>query len=61
MEIVTLNGENLTIEDIINVAYNDYAVHITEEVREKINDSRKVIDGIVSRNDVKYGITTGFG
>ncbi|KAA8672978.1 histidine ammonia-lyase [Clostridium sp. MT-14] len=61
MKIVTLKGENLTLEEVINVAYYDYKVDVTEEVKEKINRSRRVIDGIVSRNDIKYGITTGFG
>ncbi|CAB1245077.1 histidine ammonia-lyase (histidase) [Clostridiaceae bacterium BL-3] len=61
MKIVTLKGENLILEEVINVAYYDYKVDVTEEVKEKINRSRRVIDGIVSRNDIKYGITTGFG
>ncbi|ADK15206.1 MULTISPECIES: histidine ammonia-lyase [Clostridium] len=61
MKTINLNGENLTIEDIINVAYNGYKVSATEEAKEKIKKSRKVVDGIVERNDTKYGITTGFG
>ncbi|AZV57091.1 histidine ammonia-lyase [Clostridium sp. AWRP] len=61
MKTVNLNGENLTIDDIVNVAYNGYKVSATEEAKEKIKKSRKVVDGIVERNDIKYGITTGFG
>jgi histidine ammonia-lyase len=40
MKIVTLKGENLTLEEVINVAYYDYKVDVTEEVKEKINRSR---------------------
>ena len=61
MKTVNLSGENLTLEDVINVAYNNYKVSATEEAKEKINKSRAVVDGIVERNDTKYGITTGFG
>lgn len=61
MKTVNLKGEGLTLEDIINVAYNDYKVCLTEEAKEKVKKSRAIVDDIVDKNKIVYGITTGFG
>ncbi|AKA70775.1 histidine ammonia-lyase [Clostridium scatologenes] len=61
MKTVNLKGEGLTLEDIINVAYNDYKVCLTEEAREKVKKSRAIVDDIVDKDKIVYGITTGFG
>ncbi|WPC42345.1 histidine ammonia-lyase [Clostridium sp. JS66] len=61
MKTVNLKGEGLTLEDIINVAYNDYKVYLTEEAKEKVKKSRAIVDDIVDKNKIVYGITTGFG
>lgn len=61
MGIVKLNGIDLTIEDVINVAYKGYEVCLTEEAKEKVKKSRQIVDDIVDNNKIVYGITTGFG
>lgn len=61
MNIVNLTGNNLTLEDLVNVAFNGYKVALTEEAKEKVAKARKIVDDIVENDKVVYGITTGFG
>ncbi|EOD01666.1 histidine ammonia-lyase [Caldisalinibacter kiritimatiensis] len=61
MKIVTIDGNNLTIEDVINVARYNYRVELTEEAVEKVKRSRQYVDQIVEKEEIVYGITTGFG
>lgn len=61
MKKVIIDGNSLTIEDIINVARNNWTVDISEEAKIKINESRKIVDEFVEKEQIVYGITTGFG
>lgn len=61
MNVVIVNGETTSIEDIVNVARNNYQVQISEEAIEKIKRSRRYVDDLVEKEKVVYGITTGFG
>src|SRR5256886_9560096 len=56
-----LSGKPLSLEDIAAVAYGREAVKIAASARSRILASRKVIDEIVARDNVVYGINTGFG
>jgi histidine ammonia-lyase len=58
---VVLDGRNLTITDVVDVARNDARVTIAQSARSRMRASRRVVDEIVKRQDVAYGITTGFG
>ncbi len=61
MSTVYIDGERLTIEDIVNVARKGYKVELTEEAVEKVEKSRALVDRFVDEERVVYGITTGFG
>lgn len=61
MNKVVLNGESLTLNEIIAVAYDGVTVEIDEKAKERIKSSRKIVDDIVENGKVVYGITTGFG
>ena len=61
MNKVCIDGNNLTIEDVIKVARNFFQVEIDNSVLKKIEDSRKVVDKFVKEEKIVYGITTGFG
>ncbi|WP_202708309.1 histidine ammonia-lyase [Sporosalibacterium faouarense] len=61
MNKVILDGNSLTIQDVINVARNNYTVELTDAAVEKVNKSRKLVDRFVDSEKVVYGITTGFG
>lgn len=61
MNKVIINGNDLTLQDVINVARNYYEVEISSEAEARINKSREIVDKIVAEDKVIYGITTGFG
>ena len=56
-----LNNENITLQDLYNVAVNNYKVTLGNEAIKKINDSRMIVDELIKNTNITYGITTGFG
>ena len=56
-----LHGQPLPLSQIAAVALRAEPVHISNDARPRIEASRKVIDDIVRRDVVAYGVTTGFG
>ncbi|HEV8411190.1 MAG TPA: aromatic amino acid lyase, partial [Gemmatimonadaceae bacterium] len=56
-----LDGQTLTIAQVRAVAESDGQVALSTAAATRMAATRKVVDGIVARNDVVYGITTGFG
>lgn len=56
-----LSGQILTLNDIATVAREGEAVQVSAAARERVLASRKVIDEIIARDEVVYGVTTGFG
>ena len=56
-----LNGQALTLEQIAAVAFGDEHVAISPSARPRIVASREVIEQIVARDAVVYGVNTGFG
>ena len=58
---ILLDGEHLTIDNVVDVARKGYTVGLSEEAISKIKKSRDYVDSIVEKEVVVYGITTGFG
>ncbi|NLM44585.1 MAG: histidine ammonia-lyase [Clostridiales bacterium] len=56
-----IDGEHLTIEDVVNVAREGFLVELSEEAVSKIKKSRDYVDNLVENETIVYGITTGFG
>ncbi|MFT5873326.1 MAG: histidine ammonia-lyase [Clostridium sp.] len=61
MTSIKINGNELTLEQIVMVARRGYTVELTDEAEARVNKSRNIVDEIVKNNKVVYGITTGFG
>ena len=61
MNKIIITGNDLTIEDVINVARRKFKVELSTGAINNIQKSREVVDKLVSNDDVVYGITTGFG
>lgn len=61
MKTIYIDGNSLTLEDLVNVARKDYKIELTKEAVKKVNKSRAVVDELVDDGKVIYGITTGFG
>lgn len=58
---VVFHGGRLTVEEVVRVARAGAPVEVSEEARARIRRSRAVVDDLVARREVAYGITTGFG
>jgi histidine ammonia-lyase len=63
MNKVELKGENLTIEDVINVAEKGYKVEYPRDIKKKISKFRKGLENYICEHPDKpvYGTTTGCG
>ncbi len=61
MTVIRINGNDLTLDEIVMVARQGYKVELTKEAEERVIKSRNIVDEIVDNNRVIYGITTGFG
>ncbi|MBD3407875.1 MAG: histidine ammonia-lyase [Candidatus Lokiarchaeota archaeon] len=58
---VEIDGETLTIEDVVQVARHRQKVGIPQQTREKISRSREIIEKALQENRTVYGVNTGFG
>lgn len=58
---VILNGNNLTLEEVIRVSRDKECVEIDPKSKELVDKSRAIVEDIVSNERVVYGVTTGFG
>ena len=58
---VVITGQDLTLEQVEAVARHGAQVELSEQAREAILRSRKVVDDIIAQKKVVYGVTTGFG
>jgi histidine ammonia-lyase len=56
-----LNGNDLTLEQVHEVATTRRAVLLDPDARERVNAARAVVDDLVANNQVSYAITTGVG
>ena len=56
-----VDGENLSIEDVVKVARYGEKVEIGEGVKERVERSRRVIEDILNREKPIYGVNTGIG
>jgi histidine ammonia-lyase len=58
---VFIDGENLTIEDVIAVARHEAEVEISRKTKEKVERCRQFLEEVVKKKRIAYGVTTGFG
>ncbi len=56
-----LDGGSLTLDDVYGVATGRATVRLAQNARERIARARGVVERVVERGDVVYGVTTGFG
>ncbi len=60
-DTVVLTGADLTVEDVEAVARRGARVALDVHARERMQEARAVIEGLVASGEVVYGVTTGFG
>ncbi len=59
--MIYIDGNQLTLEDFIQVSRDKVKVEVTQEAWKNVEASRKVVEKRVNNKDVVYGINTGFG
>ena len=58
---IVLDGNSLTIEQVISVSNFNTKVILSNSSISTIKDSRNLVENIISSGEVVYGINTGFG
>jgi histidine ammonia-lyase len=58
---VSIDGRTLTIAQVRAVAEDSAPVSLHASASARMAVTRRVVEGIVARNEVVYGVTTGFG
>jgi histidine ammonia-lyase len=61
MKPFELDGKNLDLESFKMIAVNKLPVTVSSLALKKIKECRKIVEDIVEKNIVRYGINTGFG
>lgn len=64
MDTITLNGENLTINQVVAVANgqpDQPKVVLSDEAKRQVNRAAAAVEQLLARGEIAYGITTGFG
>lgn len=61
MKKILIDGNSLTIEEVVNVSRNGYQVELTNQALSKVKVARDLVDNLVDSEKISYGITTGFG
>jgi len=58
---IVLDGDSLTITDLIEITRYGKKIKISEEGARKIKAARKIIEEKLDKNETIYGVSTGFG
>jgi histidine ammonia-lyase len=61
MQALHINGNDLTLEEVREVAVDGRPVLLSPDAREAVDQARAVVDALVVSNQVSYAITTGVG
>ena len=61
MSALHINGNDLSLEDVHEIATTRRAVLLAPDARELVDAARAVVDDLVQNNKVSYAITTGVG
>jgi histidine ammonia-lyase len=60
-ETVEIDGQSLTVDEVSQVAAARSKVELAAAARTRMAATRRVVENVVARNEVVYGVTTGFG
>ena len=59
--MLELNGQQLTLQQIVDVAIGHEQVTLGAEARTRVDEARRVVEEIVAQQRTVYGVNTGFG
>ncbi|CAL8093267.1 unnamed protein product [Calicophoron daubneyi] len=60
-EFIYLDGESLTPEDLVKLGQGHYRIALTKESIKRVEAARKVVEDVIARGKITYGVNTGFG
>jgi len=60
-DVVVLDGASLTLEDFMRLRTGEVRLALSEEAWQRVEAGRRVVDDLLERKQVAYGINTGFG
>ncbi len=58
---ITLNGSNLTIEDLVRIARFEEEVSLASDARKRIEVCRAMLEEKIQAKEIMYGVNTGIG
>jgi histidine ammonia-lyase len=61
MNTLSITGNNLTIEDVVNVARNNQKIELHPDAVARIKKCRVMLDKKIENHEIMYGINTGIG
>ncbi len=61
MERVLLDGDTLTLEEVVAVSRERAKAEVSPEARERVRRARALVDARLADGEAHYGINTGFG
>src|SRR5215510_10867750 len=59
--MLQLNGQQLTLQQIVDVARGREQVTLSNEARVRAERARQVVQDIITQGRTVYGVNTGFG
>ncbi|XP_043569168.1 histidine ammonia-lyase-like [Chiloscyllium plagiosum] len=60
-QYISLDGNSLTTEQLVQLGKACYKIKLTPEAERRVNESRDLVEKIINKEQVVYGINTGFG
>jgi len=59
--MILINGESLTLSQLVDIARNNVEVALAPEGRQKVSEAHQWLESILRQETPVYGINTGFG
>ena len=59
--MLELDGQRLSLAQVVAVARGQETVTLARSSRERVTQSRKVVEAIIAEGRTVYGVNTGFG
>jgi histidine ammonia-lyase len=58
---IVLDGEHLTIEELVDIARHNEKIEIAPKSVDKIKECRTMLEEKIKAREIMYGINTGIG
>jgi histidine ammonia-lyase len=58
---ITLDGQNLSIKKVVDVARNSEKIAIHPQAMERIKKCRGLLEDKIKKKEIMYGVNTGIG